>query len=62
MSEEKLPAEIGEYKGSPVITIFTEGNPPYNKFTFGVAKAKAIFNYLDEIKDFIKKHESKEKK
>lgn len=62
MSDEKIPAEIGEYKGSPVITIFTEGNPPYNKFTFGLAKAKAILNYLDEIKDFIQKVENKEKK
>ncbi|HPN37147.1 MAG TPA: hypothetical protein PL041_02005 [Melioribacteraceae bacterium] len=61
MSEEKIPVEVGEYKGSPVITIFTDSNPPYNKFTFGVNKAKAIFNYLDEIKKFVEDHENKEK-
>lgn len=52
MEEEKLPAEIGEYKGSPIITIFTGNNANY-KFSFGVSKAKAILAYLDEIKKFI---------
>ena len=55
MDEEKIPAEIGEYKGSPIITIFTGNNPNF-KFSFGVSKAKAIITYLEEIKEFIEKN------
>jgi hypothetical protein len=60
MSEEKLPAEVGEYKGSAILTIFTGNNPNY-KFSFGVSKAKAILNYLEDIKKFVEEHENKEK-
>jgi len=60
MDEEKLAAEVGEYKGSPIITIFTGNNPNF-KFSFGVSKAKAILAYLDEIKDFVEKHPPKPK-
>jgi hypothetical protein len=58
--EEKLPAEVGEYKGSTILTIFTGNNPNY-KFSFGVSKAKAILNYLDDIKKFVEEHDKGDK-
>ncbi len=60
MEGEKIPAEIGEYKGSPIITIFTGNNANF-KFSFGVSKAKAILAYLDEIKEFIEKNPTQPK-
>ena len=59
MENQKPEAQIGEYKGSPVITIFINDNENF-KFTFGLGKAKAIINYLDEIKEFIKQNDKSE--
>ena len=59
MVNEKPEAQIGEYKGSPVITIFINDNENY-KFTFGLGKAKAIISYLDDIKEFIKQNDKSE--
>lgn len=59
MENQKPGAQVGEYKGSPVITIFTNDNENF-KFTFGLGKAKAIINYLDEIKEFIKQNDKSE--
>jgi len=58
-NEEKLPAKISEYKGNPVISIPLGNNERYS-FSFGLTKAKAIIEYLDDIKGFIEKIESKE--
>ena len=59
MSEEKPNPVIGEFKGSSVITIYINNNENF-KFTFGLGKAKAIINYLDDIKKFIEDNETKE--
>ncbi|MCX5899457.1 MAG: hypothetical protein NTX06_01765 [Proteobacteria bacterium] len=47
---------IGEYKGNPVITLPIG---PRGGFTFGITKARAILKYLDDIKAFIEKNETK---
>ena len=46
---DKEPAEIGEYKDKPTIKL-----PLGNRgFCFGVKKAAAILEYLEEIKEFV---------
>jgi hypothetical protein len=43
--------EVGEYKGSPTISIpVGNGGRP---FTFGYRKAKAVLTYLEEIRSFV---------
>lgn len=46
---DREPVEIGDYRGHPTIKLphGTKG------FCFGIAKAAAILEYIDEIKDFI---------
>lgn len=44
--------EIGEYKGSKVITIKKDADDRY-PFSFGFAKAKAILACLDDIRKFV---------
>ena len=53
-NEKKMEVTIGEYKGSPVISlpITPDGKFP---FTFGLGKAKAILKYIDEIRNFVEK-------
>ena len=50
MSGKIRDAEIGEYKGYPIITIPVgeAGN-----ISFGVKKARAILEYMDEIENFV---------
>lgn len=53
-------AVIGEYKGNPTISLplgamDSEGNEKV--FTFGVRKAKAILEYIEEIKEFVEANE-----
>ena len=52
MSEEKLPATVSEYKGNAIISLPVAGSTKY-PFTFGLNKAKAILEYLDDIKKFV---------
>jgi hypothetical protein len=59
MSEEKLPATVSEYKGNAIISLPVAGSTKY-PFTFGLNKAKAIMQYLDDIKKFIEDNETKE--
>jgi len=54
--EEKAKPQIGEYKGKPVITLNPDSRFP---FTFGVAKAKLILEYLDEIRNFVQEYDRK---
>lgn len=61
MSDHKIgpKAKEGEYNGRPVLILPL---PPGRDgreydFSFGLAKAKAILEYLEEIKDFVKSHE-----
>ena len=57
-NETPKPDEVttGEYKGNPIITLPLG---PRGGFTFGLTKARAILKYLDDIKNFIEKHEKK---
>ena len=59
MSEEKLPATVSEYKGNAIISLPVAGSTKY-PFTFGLNKAKAIMEYIDDIKKFVADNESKE--
>ncbi len=59
MSEEKLSATVSEYKGNAIISLPVAGSTKY-PFTFGLNKAKAIMQYIDDIKKFIDDNESKE--
>ena len=64
MSEEKLAATVGEYKGNAIISLPVSGSTKY-PFTFGLNKARAILEYLDDIKKFVEdnpKQEKEEKK
>ncbi|OGU54810.1 MAG: hypothetical protein A2V66_06915 [Ignavibacteria bacterium RBG_13_36_8] len=60
MADDKPKPILGEYQGNPTITIFINNNESY-KFSFGLGKARAILDYLDDIKKFVSEHE-KEKK
>jgi hypothetical protein len=57
-NDKKIGVSIGEYKGSPVISLpmTADGKFP---FTFGLGKAKAILKYLDEIKKFVDEYDKK---
>jgi hypothetical protein len=57
-NEKKLDVTIGEYKGSPVITLPLSADGKF-PFTFGLGKAKTILKYLDEIKKFVDEHDKK---
>ena len=59
MSEERLPASISEYKGNKIISLPVAGSTKY-PFTFGLTKANAILEYLDDIKKFVEDNEKKE--
>ncbi len=56
--EEKKGAKIGEFKGNPVISLPVGGSDRY-PFTFGLSKAKAILEYIDDIKKFVEDHDAK---
>ena len=55
---KKLDVTIGEYKGSPVITLPLSADGKF-PFTFGLGKAKVILRYIDEIKKFVDEHDKK---
>ena len=57
MSEERIPATIGEYKGNAIISLPVSGSTKY-PFTFGLNKAKAILEYLDDIKKFVDENDT----
>ena len=57
--DQKLPATVGEYKGNPIISLPVAGSTKY-PFTFGVNKAKAILEYLDDIKKFVEDNDKPE--
>ena len=56
MSEEKLSATVGEYKGNAIISLPVSGSTKY-PFTFGLNKAKAVLEYLDDIKKFVEEND-----
>jgi hypothetical protein len=57
MMEREQP-KIGEYKGSPTITL-PLGSSKYGneEFTFGLKKARAIIEFYQEIRQFVLDHE-----
>lgn len=59
MSEEKLTATVGEYKGNAIISLPVSGSTKY-PFTFGLNKARAVLEYLDDIKKFVEDNEKPE--
>jgi len=56
-NEVKDQPQEGDYKGHAILTLNPNSRYP---FSFGVSKAKLVLEYLDEIKAFIAKHDSKE--
>lgn len=59
MSEEKLQATVGEYKGNAIISLPVAGSTKY-PFTFGLNKAKAILEYYEDIKKFVEDNDKPE--
>jgi hypothetical protein len=59
MSEEKLTATVGEYKGNAIISLPVAGSTKY-PFTFGLNKAKAILEFIDDIKKFVEENQKPE--
>ncbi|MBK7106552.1 MAG: hypothetical protein IPH62_14840 [Ignavibacteriae bacterium] len=59
MTDQKLTATVGEYKGNAIISLPVAGSTKY-PFTFGLNKAKAILEFLDDIKKFVADNEKKE--
>jgi hypothetical protein len=57
-NEKKPGITIGEYKGSPVITLPLSADGKF-PFTFGLGKAKTILKYIDEIKKFVEEYDKK---
>lgn len=53
-----MKAEVGEYKGSPVISL-PLGESGKFWFTFGVSKAKAVIESIEEIRAFVASNEKK---
>lgn len=58
-NEEYPDVIIGEYKGSPVISLPLTKDGRV-KFTFGLTKAKAVLRCLDDIKEFVEENEKDE--
>lgn len=56
-------AEEGEYKGNTlfkVIEVEEDGETPksdYPVISFGLKKARALVNHIDELKAFVEKHQ-----
>lgn len=57
MSKLKTEVEIGEYKGSPTITIWeldkNGERPKFPLVSFGAKKAEAILTHIEDIKKFV---------
>ena len=54
-------AEQSVFKGSPTLTINDEDNKEYPRvISFGVRKAKAILECIEELKAFVELNKSKE--
>lgn len=45
-------ATIGSYKGQPTISLPVDDSGKY-PFTFGLRKARAVLDYLDDIRAFV---------
>lgn len=54
-----MVSEIGEYMGSPTITLKGDESDRYG-FTFGIKKARLILEHLDDIRNFVEGYNSYE--
>ena len=52
---EKMPVEVDEYNGNPVIIIKRDANDAY-PFRFGLRKAQLILENIKEIEKFVEKN------
>ncbi len=61
MNDINIPTEVqySEYKGNKIIVL---PNGQKNGFSFGLAKAKLIVKYFEEIKLFIKENTNENQK
>lgn len=50
---KKMPVELEDYNGNPVIVIKRDENDAY-PFRFGLRKAQLIVDNIEEIKKFVK--------
>jgi len=50
--------KIGEYKGSPIISLLRDDEDRF-PFSFGITKAKLILENIESIKAFINTNEPK---
>jgi ClpP class serine protease len=53
--------EEGEYKGSPMLVLKNTEEDRW-PFQFGLKKAKLIMEHIEEIKQFVQKHDKTETK
>jgi hypothetical protein len=55
-----MPAQIGEYRKHPVISLLSKDvHGVERKFSFGLKKAKLILENLDDIRVFVETSEQK---
>ena len=50
-----MPVEHGEYSGKPILILRRSEEDKY-PFSFGLSKAKLILENIEEIKNFVAKH------
>ena len=55
-NETKYHVMIDEYKGSPILQIWSEESSQFPVISFGIKKAKAISNCIQDIEKFIKEN------
>ena len=56
-SNEKYNVMIDEYKGSPILQIWSEESSQFPVISFGIKKARAIHNCISDIEKFIQDNE-----
>ncbi|MFH1977827.1 MAG: hypothetical protein ABIJ92_00690 [Candidatus Aenigmatarchaeota archaeon] len=52
-----MPVKTGEFKGHKTLTLMRNEDDKY-PFTFGVAKAKLIMEYFEDIKKFVEESDA----
>ncbi|MFH1364545.1 MAG: hypothetical protein ABIH52_02715 [Candidatus Aenigmatarchaeota archaeon] len=52
-----MPVVFGEFKGHKTISL-TRGEDDKYPFTFGLAKAKLVLEYVEDIKKFVEENEA----
>jgi len=61
MPDKRYRTDVGEFKGNKIIQIWDDVDcGDYPVVSFGVKKAKAILDCIDDIKKFVSDHEKKQ--